>query len=108
MEEGERQRPPRPRRQPEVVRASIEVGLFAVLVIVVLAVLGVVLHAGRKKSTPPPNSVVVTQSADFATLDPALAQTADAWQLEYPTRAKLLNYPPHSGYRGARPVPEVP
>src|SRR5919204_297406 len=100
MEEGERQRPPRPRRQPEVVRASIEVGLFAVLVIVVLAVLGVVLHAGRQTSTPPPNTVVVTQSADFATLDPALAQTADAWELEYATCAKLLKRTPY--YRGPR------
>src|SRR5919204_385732 len=107
MEEGERQRPPRPRRQPEVVRASIEVGLFAVLVIVLLAVIGVVLHAGRGESAPPPNTVVVTQSADFATLDPALAQTADAWELEYATCAKLLNYPPHSGYRGTRLMPEV-
>src|SRR2546423_2993115 len=107
MEEGERQRPPRPRRQPEVVRASIEVGLFAVIVIVLLAVLGVVLHAGRGKSAPPPNTVVVTQSSDFATLDPALAQTADAWELEYATCAKLLNYPPRSGYRGTRLVPEV-
>ncbi len=107
MEEGERQRPPRPRRQPEVVRTSIEVGLFAVLVIVVLTVLGVVLHAGRGTSAPPPNTVVVTQSADFATLDPALAQTADAWELEYATCAKLLNYPPRSGYRGTRLVPEV-
>src|SRR5919201_4240511 len=107
MEEGERQRPPRPRRQPEVVRASIEVGLFAVLVIVVLVVLGVVLHAGRGESAPPPNTVVVPQSADFATLDPALAQTADAWELEYATCAKLLNSPPRSGYRGTRLMPEV-
>src|SRR2546423_4245216 len=107
MEEGERQRPPRPRRQPEVVRTSIEVGLFAVIVIVLLTVLGVVLHAGRGESAPPPNTVVVTQSADFATLDPALAQTADAWELEYATCAKLLNYPPRSGYRGTRLVPEV-
>ena len=103
----ERERPPRPRRQPEVVRTSIEVGAFAVIVIVLLAVLGVVLHAGRGESAPPPDTVVVTQSQDFATLDPALAQTADAWELEYATCAKLLDYPPRSGYRGTRLVPEV-
>ena len=56
----EPERPPRPRRQPEVVRTSIEVGAFAVVVIVLLAVLGVVLHAGRGKSAPPPDTVVVT------------------------------------------------
>src|SRR6266516_8050887 len=103
----ERERPPRPRRQPEVVRTSIEVGAFAVIVIVLLAVLGVVLHAGRGESAPPPYTVVVTQSQDFATLDPALAQTADAWELEYATCAKLLDYPPRPGYRGTRLVPEV-
>ena len=54
-----------------------------------------------------PARVVVTQSQDFATLDPALAQTPEAWELEYATCAKLLNYPPRIGYRGTRLVPEV-
>jgi ABC-type transport system substrate-binding protein len=103
----ERERPARPRRQPEFVRTSIEVGAFAVIVIVLLAVLGVVLHAGRRKSALPSDTVVVTQSQEFATLDPALAQTAEAWELEYATCAKLFNYPPRSGYRGTRLVPEA-
>jgi peptide/nickel transport system substrate-binding protein len=105
--EEERQRPPRPKRQPEVVRASIEIGAFAIFAIVVLTILGVVLHAGRGESAPPANTVVVSQSADFATLDPGLAQSPEAWELEYATCAKLLDYPPRSGYRGTRLVPEV-
>src|SRR5262249_52046991 len=40
-------------------------------------------------------------------LDPALAQSPEAWELEYATCAKLLDYPPRSGYRGTRLVPEV-
>src|SRR2546421_7609962 len=105
--EQERQRPPRPKRQPEVVRTSIEIGAFAIFAIVVLTILGVVLHAGRGESAPPPDTVIVSQSSDFATLDPALAQSPEAWELEYATCAKLLDYPPRSGYRGTRLVPEV-
>ena len=69
--------------------------------------LGVVLRAAAAQSAPPKSTVVVSQSADFTTLDPALAQTPDAWELEYATCARLLNYPPRSGYRGTRLVPEV-
>jgi peptide/nickel transport system substrate-binding protein len=105
--EQERQRPPRPKRQPQIIRTSIELGAFAVLAILVLAVIGVVLDAGRGESAPPKNTLIVSQSADFATLDPGLAQSPEAWELEYATCAKLLDYPPDSGYRGTRLVPEV-
>ena len=53
------------------------------------------------------DTVIVSQTQDFATLDPALAQSAEAWELEYATCAKLLNYPPQAGYRGTRLIPEV-
>jgi peptide/nickel transport system substrate-binding protein len=89
------------------LRASIEIGACAVLLIVVLVLLGVVLHGAHSASKPPPGTVVVTQSQEFTTLDPALAQTPDAWELEYATCAKLLNYPPRVGYRGTKLVPEV-
>ena len=102
-----RQRPPRPKRPREVLRTSAEVGAAAVLVIVVLTLLGVVLHEGGKKSAPPKDALVVAQSQDFASLDPALAQTQDAWELEYATCAKLVNYPATGGYRGTRLVPEI-
>ncbi len=102
-----RQRPPRPKRPREVLRTSVEVGAAAVLVIVVLTLLGIVLHKGGKKSAPPKDALVVTQTQDFASLDPALAQTQDAWELEYATCAKLVNYPALGGYRGTRLVPEI-
>ena len=98
--EEERQRPPRPKRSREVLRTSIEIGAVAVLAIVVLAFIGVVLHQGHGGNKPPAHTVVVSQTQDFATLDPALAQSAEAWELEYATCAKLLNYPPQAGYRG--------
>ena len=77
------------------------------MLIVALTILGVVLHHAHSAGKPPPGTVVVTQSQDFTTLDPALAQTPDTWELEYATCAKLLNYPPRIGYRGTRLVPEV-
>ena len=66
--EPERRRPPRPKRQPDVVRASIEIGAFGAFAVVVLTILGVVLHAGSGESAPPPNTVIVSQGVDFATL----------------------------------------
>jgi peptide/nickel transport system substrate-binding protein len=103
----ERERPPRPKRSREVLRTSVEVGAVAVVAIVVLALIGVVLHSGRGGNKPPADTIVVSQTQDFATLDPALAQSAEAWELEYATCAKLLNYPPRGGYRGTRLIPEV-
>jgi peptide/nickel transport system substrate-binding protein len=100
------ERPPRPKRPRETLRASIAVGAFAVPAIVFLALLAVVLNAGKGESAPP-GTLLVSQTADFATLDPALAQSEQAWELEYATCAKLLNYPPLPGYRGTRLVPEV-
>jgi YVTN family beta-propeller protein len=43
----------------------------------------------------------------FDTLDPALAFTSLAWQLEYATCAKLLNYPDRPGVAGSQLVPDV-
>jgi ABC-type transport system substrate-binding protein len=78
-----------------------------VLIVVLLAFLGAVLQLGRSESKPPPDTLVVAQTQDFPSLDPALAQSAEAWQFEYATCAKLVDYPPVSGYRGTRLVPEV-
>ena len=102
-----RQRPPRPKRPRHLLRASIEGGAVAVLAIVVLTLLGVVLYKGGRRTAPPANTLVVAQTQDFASLDPALAQAQQAWELEYATCAKLLNYPAAGGYRGTRLVPEV-
>ena len=77
------------------------------LAIVILTLLGVVLYKGGRRTAPPANTLVVAQTQDFASLDPALAQAQQAWELEYATCAKLLNYPAAGGYRGTRLVPEV-
>jgi ABC-type transport system substrate-binding protein len=90
-----------------VLGTLVEIGAFAVIVIVVLTLLGVVLYKGGKRTPPPADALVVAQTQDFASLDPALAQTQAAWELEYATCAKLLNYPALDGYRGTRLVPEV-
>ena len=105
--EEQRQRPPRPKRPRELLRTAVELGAVAVLAIVVLAFLGVVLYKGGRRADPPSDTLVVSQTQDFASLDPALAQTPEAWQLEYATCAKLLDYPAVAGYRGTRLVPEV-
>jgi peptide/nickel transport system substrate-binding protein len=102
---------PEPRRRPkrtiESWRVILEAGSVLVLLVVVLTLLGLVLHAGRGESAPPAGTLVVSQSQDFASLDPALAQTPESWELEYQTCAKLYDYPDASGYRGTRLQPEI-
>ena len=44
---------------------------------------------------------------DVSLVDPALAYSGELWQLEYPTCAKLFNYPDAAGAAGTRLVPEV-
>ncbi len=90
-----------------MLRTSVELGAVAVLGIVLLTLVGVVLYKGGRRQAPPADALVVTQTQDFASLDPALAQTQDSWELEYATCAKLVNYPAAGGYRGTRLVPEV-
>jgi peptide/nickel transport system substrate-binding protein len=85
----------------------VQLGAFGVVVVAVLVVIGIVLVSGRAAATPPPHTLVIAQDLDFASLDPALAQGDQAWELEYATCAKLLDYPPSAGYRGTRLVPEV-
>jgi peptide/nickel transport system substrate-binding protein len=100
-------RPPRPKRPRHLLRTSIEIGAVATVAIVVLVFVGFVLDRGHAQIAPPPNTLVVSQTQDFASLDPALAQTAEAWQLEYATCGKLVNYPPRQGYAGTRLVPDL-
>ncbi len=100
-------RPPRPKRPRQLVRTSLEIGAVATITIVVLVFVGFVLDRGHGTIAPPPNSLIVSQTEDFASLDPALAQTASAWQLEYATCGKLVNYPARSGYPGTRLVPDL-
>jgi ABC-type transport system substrate-binding protein len=90
-----------------VLRTSIELAAVGVLAVVLLTLLAVVLYKGGRRDALPKDALVVAQTQDFASLDPALAQSQEAWELEYATCAKLLNYPAADGYRGTRLVPEV-
>jgi peptide/nickel transport system substrate-binding protein len=103
----EPERPPRRKRTIESWRIVLEAGALLVLMVVVLTLLGIVVHAGRGESAPPPDTLVVSQTQDFPSLDPALAQTPEAWELEYQTCAKLYDYPATTGYRGTRLRPEL-
>jgi peptide/nickel transport system substrate-binding protein len=105
VEEPERR--PRRKRTVESWRVVLEAGAVLVLMVVVLTLVGFVLHAGRGESAPPRDTLVVSQSQDFPSLDPALAQTPESWELEYQTCAKLYDYPATTGYRGTRLEPEV-
>ena len=97
----------RPRRVRVSVRLVVEIAAFGVAAIVVLVFIGVVVANGRTGLKPPSGTLVVAQTQDFASLDPALAQGDQAWELEYATCAKLLDYPAVAGYRGTQLVPEV-
>jgi peptide/nickel transport system substrate-binding protein len=90
-----------------MLRTSIELAAVGVLAIVILTLVAVVLYKGGRRQAPPKDALVVAQTQDFASLDPALAQTQESWELEYATCAKLVNYPAAGGYRGTRLVPEV-
>jgi YVTN family beta-propeller protein len=52
-------------------------------------------------------SARLNAQSDVDSLDPALARSALALQLEYATCAKLLNYPDRPAPAGSQPVPEV-
>src|SRR3954471_23575163 len=97
----------RKQRRDELLRVCVEAGAVTTLFVVVIAALAVVLNAGQGRSAPPPDTLVVSQANDFGSLDPALATSREAWELEYATCAKLVDYPPRSGVAGARLVPEV-
>ena len=107
MEQNPEPRRRRPRRARGSVRLALELAAFGVATIVVLVFIGVVVASGRNGLKPPPGTLVVAQTQDFASLDPALAQGDQAWELEYATCAKLLDYPSAAGYRGTQLVPEV-
>jgi peptide/nickel transport system substrate-binding protein len=106
-DEPQRRRGKARRLRRERTWLLVQLGAFGVVLVLVLVVIGIVLASGRAAANPPPHTLVVAQTSDFASLDPALAQGDQAWELEYATCAKLLDYPASAGYRGTRLVPEV-
>lgn len=106
-DEPERRRSRSPRLARQRTWLIVQLSAFGVVLVLVLVFIGIVLASGRAAANPPAHTLVVAQTTDFASLDPALAQGDDAWELEYATCAKLLDYPARAGYRGTRLVPEV-
>jgi YVTN family beta-propeller protein len=78
---------------------------------------GIALAAGRvwvavqagagAAQVAPGGKLQVASQEDVDSLDPALAYQPLAWQLEYATCAKLLNYPDRPAAQGSQLVPEV-
>src|SRR5215212_7244793 len=97
----------RKQHRRELVRTCVEAGAATVLLVVVVATVAVVLNVAQGRSAAPPNTLVISQTADFQSLDPALATSREAWELEYATCAKLVDYPARGGGAGRRLVPGV-
>src|SRR5215510_13809586 len=71
------------------------------------AALGAASGAAFGTREPPTGPFkIVTTGAMFQT-DPALAYISPAWELEYATCAKLVNYPDVPPPEGSRLVPEI-
>jgi YVTN family beta-propeller protein len=65
-------------------------------------------EAAQRSSSPNAAATArITVKSDPGPLDPALALGPQAYQLEYATCAKLVNYPDHAAPAGSRLVPEV-
>ena len=80
------------------------------LALVVGATIGALVATPGSASpkTPPPAGTfrIGTTGASWQT-DPAVAYITSAWQVEYATCAKLLNYPDAPNPEGSRLVPEI-
>ncbi len=67
-----------------------------------IAALAVLVTAGAAVSAPPPPNVLqIDLSVDIDYVDPALSYYVPAWQIEYSTCSRLVNYPtPRARWRG--------
>jgi peptide/nickel transport system substrate-binding protein len=84
------------------VRRRVWAGAVATgMLVLVAAGFAAVVQRNRAPRSGPAGTLRISQPVDFNSTDPALAQNQLAWEMEYATCAKLVNY------RGARLVPEV-
>ncbi|MEP6910661.1 MAG: ABC transporter substrate-binding protein [Actinomycetota bacterium] len=84
--------------------------LFAALVLATLAFVAATAVSAKPTTTPPPTGTfrIGTTGASWQT-DPGLAYITSAWELEYATCAKLVNYPdtPWDEHEASRLRPEI-
>ena len=88
-------------RRARIRRSLLSGGVLALLVLVAAAALGAVSRHETVAPAGPAGVLRISQPVDFNSTDPALATGQLAWELEYATCAKLVNY------RGRRLAPEV-
>jgi ABC-type oligopeptide transport system substrate-binding subunit len=72
-----------------------------------LVAAGLAHSAGTAAEARKGGTLRMSYPIDVALVDPALAYSGELWPLEYPTCAKLFNYPDAPGAAGTRLMPEV-
>jgi peptide/nickel transport system substrate-binding protein len=88
-------------RRAQVRRRLWVGGLALASLLLTAAALAAVVSGDHAPPTGPAGTLRISQPVDFNSTDPALAQNQLAWEMEYATCAKLVNY------RGTALVPEV-
>jgi peptide/nickel transport system substrate-binding protein len=84
------------------VRRRVWIGALALAsLLITAAAFAAVVSTEHAPPAGPAGTLRISQPVDFNSTDPALAQNQLAWEMEYATCAKLVNY------RGAALVPEV-
>ena len=87
---------------------EIAQGWLSKAIVAPLAASALLLVAGAAASAPPPPNVLQFDlSVDIDYVDPALSYYVPAWQIEYATCAKLVNYPDASAPAGSVLRPEI-
>ena len=92
-----------PLRKPKRISVLVAIAIAAI------ATLGASRSSASTPKTPPPGTFRIgTTGASWAT-DPGLAYLITAWELEYATCAKLVNYPdsPWDDHDASRLRPEI-
>jgi ABC-type transport system substrate-binding protein len=79
----------------------------SLVLVTLVACSGLLAAAGLAKAPPKGGTLRVSSPRLIDTVDPALAYTAQDWELEYATCAKLYSYPDKPAPAGAIVIPEV-
>jgi ABC-type oligopeptide transport system substrate-binding subunit len=99
--------------EPEQVKRLLELRGRALAwatkaVVAPAAAIAVLVTAGAAVSAPPPPNVLqIDLGVDIDYVDPALSYYVPAWQIEYATCSRLVNYPDASAPAGSVLRPEI-
>jgi ABC-type oligopeptide transport system substrate-binding subunit len=81
--------------------------LIAKSLVAPLAALALFASAGAAGGAPPPNVLQFDLRTDIDYVDPALSYYVPAWQIEYATCSRLVNYPDAPAPAGSVMQPEI-